>query len=934
VIRKASREVRAGTAIWGLVTVLAFAVCGLLLPSGASALNEYRIVFHNETNSDVKLVGTDNQCWYKRGLDISNAIEVNPNQTGLIYTEDNGSGSCYSESSFQNLDVVFKGPGGKYPDPYKGAVSASNAFPYSAGEGGWDLLSKGKTIYMRNWPKGPLPINPQTSGTQSGGTNKGMFCLIATNDDQYKATTLHLDVRPGTRCYSWSARPTRKDKGVRRVKAGPSGKPDLQVVFDLFQVGKAACSLLAPAQPWGRTSCEDTASGDNWDLHNVSSDVKNAKPDQDAQVVGGWYPVATQTFYNRTSSPGEQSWKYEIKVNEESTSETESGWKVGGKIEWEKKFHVPIIGEFGQKLEVEVEHDWGSKTEQKHGKETSVGQEAKIEAEAKHWTTMIVKQRQASLLTTFTADLTAGTKGEAEPLATSATRSLGMSGARYQPCIGMIVGSSGNSLVGLNSAARARGWSPKSLDINEEQRGFLKAAEGMTIDNGDRCPGYPSGYPGQFSFNGTATYRARAGGPPTEPIQIAPDLPSEMAYCTYAGPIHDSPVPPEPDPPNAEKDDPCKTGAPGPLSEAGTIVDENNSGTGRTVEGHSGGSLIIAAGSKVGAPQAGVLRKYQGQGGEDVLRGSAHSENLLAGGGPDLLEGRAGDDEMNGQMGNDSLFGQGGNDSLTDFKGWNLLSGGKGNDRLTSSKTAVGGLLGNAGADVLTMKGRGTVVLRGGTGNDTYRLLGGARPRSIVEVPREGFDTVKTRGSAHLTPYIEKLVGTGQGGLKLTAGTGDQVIIGTRGNDWIAGGEGNDLLKGGAGNDRIVLQGNGIDLAKGGKGSDRFEVIANRTGSARFHAYLPLRSRSAHVIADLNVRKGDRILLGRKALGRKGARALKRRKIITVGRRPRGERPQLLFSQGVRLLSFDPDGTGPRGSDALVILRGVKSVPGRAVRIG
>lgn len=890
-----------------------------LFPMSSSAGTGLAVVFHNATNSDVKLVGTDNNCWYQQRLAADNAIEVNPGQTGKIDTETKDSGSCYAGSSWQNLEVIFKGPGGQYPNPYAGAVQAANASPYAANEGAWDLIFHNGDFNMRGTPKGPLPINPSQSGEQSS-PSKGMFCLTVSKN---LLTIIHLTIRPGTDCYGPAAKRIVPMKGVKAAKAGP-GKVtgNAKIVYDLFQIGTAACQLTKPRQAWGYSGCDDFGSADAWDLHNVSTDVKDAKPSSDARVIGGWEEVNRQTFRNDSGAAGKQSWEYAYKLGDETSTETESGWKIGGKFEWAKKFTLPIIGQFEQKLEVSVDHEFGKKEEQKHSVEKEVKQASDIEAEAHHETTMIVKQNQATLLTTFSADLTAGTKGRAEPIFTPATRPLGFSAARRQPCIGMIAAKSPNSLMGLNAYARSQGITPETVGLPEEQRGFLEAAAALSGSDAaaDRCPGYPDKHPAQFAFNGTAAYKGKAGGP-TSADSFAPKLPG-IATCVYSKPIDG--------PPHQAANtpvDPCKSGVEGPaLAEQGTIIDADASGPG-AVEGFSGGSLIQADDGPAGAPQGEELQVYQGLEGEDFLDGSQHGEELLGGGAQDVLQGFGGDDKLDGQGGDDTLRGGEGDDFLTDEQGSNAIFGEAGNDLLSSDKNASGGLFGGIGNDRLAMEGRGPVTLMGQTGNDIYRL-DDARGKGVVEMPREGFDTVLTDSSMVVTPYVEKVRAVGNKGVSLTAGSGEQRLIGSKGGDVLSGGEGSDLLKGGAGRDRIKLQPNGIDLASGGKGADRFEVSANALGvGTRARKGLAVADKSAHVITDFKPAQGDKLVLSTRSFGKK-LRGMK----ITRGNRARGKRAQLLIARR-GLVSFDADGAGRGPARVVAVLKGRKSLPKSAVRV-
>ena len=211
-----------------------------------------------------------------------------------------------------------------------------------------------------------------------------------------------------------------------------------------------------------------------------------------------------------------------------------------------------------------------------------------------------------------------------------------------------------------------------------------------------------------------------------------------------------------------------------------------------------------------------------------------HASNAVANGG-------AGDDVLNIYAGsNVDVAGATGNDRfnfLGDASGVHL-SGGDGDDLFVGYSHAISGAIyGGAGNDRFLAFGNHdgqSVVLRGGTGNDLYRLDANS-PAIVDERFGEGIDTVQV---AHGTSYtlranVENLsiLGGAAGetasltGNALANGiagsTGDDTISGLGGADAISGGDGSDYLYGGDGNDRIT-GGLGIDYMEGGYGSDRF----------------------------------------------------------------------------------------------------------------
>jgi Ca2+-binding RTX toxin-like protein len=108
--------------------------------------------------------------------------------------------------------------------------------------------------------------------------------------------------------------------------------------------------------------------------------------------------------------------------------------------------------------------------------------------------------------------------------------------------------------------------------------------------------------------------------------------------------------------------------------------------------------------------------QLRGNGGNDLLIGSAMGDVLNGGDGNDTLLGKAGDDTLNGEDGNDGLSGFTGDDVINGGRGFDRGFGGQGNDSLLGGN-AVDTLIGGEGDD--TIDGNdGTDTLVGGTGNN------------------------------------------------------------------------------------------------------------------------------------------------------------------------------------------------------------------------
>lgn len=184
------------------------------------------------------------------------------------------------------------------------------------------------------------------------------------------------------------------------------------------------------------------------------------------------------------------------------------------------------------------------------------------------------------------------------------------------------------------------------------------------------------------------------------------------------------------------------------------------------------------------------------------------------------------------------------------------LYGDDGDDDFFGYYHAVSGnLYGGAGNDYFVQFMAGS-TLRGGLGNDIYRITVGSPP-AVVENVGEGIDSVQVaRGYSYtLADNVENISVQGFSGSVLTAAVltgnalnnhivghnndetmsgldgndslsgkgGTDSLAGGNGNDFLDGGTGNDALQGGAGND--TLQGrSGDDAMTGGTGDDVYYV--------------------------------------------------------------------------------------------------------------
>ena len=220
--------------------------------------------------------------------------------------------------------------------------------------------------------------------------------------------------------------------------------------------------------------------------------------------------------------------------------------------------------------------------------------------------------------------------------------------------------------------------------------------------------------------------------------------------------------------------------------------------------------------------------------GDDIVLGGTAANQISGGAGNDILLGGAGADTLSGDAGNDTLNGGAGGDTV---------NGGIGNDTI---------IHGN---------GEGADTIDGGDGSDTLRIVegvfgaddtvtvalaagiissvNGSTTVANVEAAElhldGGNDTLSYQTSQNVSVNLLSGAATGfsflRGVENVTAGSGNDTLLGNGvanrldggdGNDELRGGFGSDVLLGGGGNDNLYGE-DGDDLLEGGAGNDRID---------------------------------------------------------------------------------------------------------------
>jgi len=241
-----------------------------------------------------------------------------------------------------------------------------------------------------------------------------------------------------------------------------------------------------------------------------------------------------------------------------------------------------------------------------------------------------------------------------------------------------------------------------------------------------------------------------------------------------------------------------------------------------------------------------------GRGGNDTLGGDADDDTLLGGSGDDNLSGGDGADRIKGQGGTDSVGGGAGDDIIDGGAGASSLreegnvdltirtSGetiileGLGTDIITGTFTTVALIGGSSGNQLDARDYAGNVTLDGAGGDDT--LFGTSNVDSLIGGDGADRAILQVRGNVVVTdlgvfgPGGDFLNAVEQVQIEIDDPTGARVdasnytlgpvtVVGGAGRDIIIGTSRNDFLNGRAGRDQI-FGGDGNDRLLGGGSND------------------------------------------------------------------------------------------------------------------
>jgi len=217
----------------------------------------------------------------------------------------------------------------------------------------------------------------------------------------------------------------------------------------------------------------------------------------------------------------------------------------------------------------------------------------------------------------------------------------------------------------------------------------------------------------------------------------------------------------------------------------------------------------------------------QGMAGDDLnntVEGSSGGDLLLGNGGNDVLRGHAGNDELQGGDGDDELYGGAGNDLLNGGAGTDRyhFALGDGEDRLIDV-TDASILKFGAGIRLQSLSATRTTV----NGDDYIRLAYSATDAVLIKdgvlLPGSAFQFSDGTSATQTEVYAQALM---EARIAPAYTEGDDVIDGYAGNDVLLGGGGADRLLGGNGDDSLD-GGADDDALEGGAGTDTYVMSLN-----------------------------------------------------------------------------------------------------------
>jgi Ca2+-binding RTX toxin-like protein len=911
----------------GLVAVIA---CGVVSAPAMASIGIHTTV-KNDTDYPVSLRVTpngDSHCWNQD--DLAGQKTVNAHRSFEYYSSvKNGSGtSCGSGiGAWQSVSIYFQQPGGLWTYPWQkdaqDSISTSDPNDWTGDEPSGHHLdqfqlyhSSANRVFLKNRPQVTtwFPASPAISGT----SGDGLFCVTTTDSsgsEPYKQT---IYVEPKADCSSvataaaaGAGRSSRAVSSVparvRALSVGSGLSADQGRVYNLLTMFKGACDLLDLS-----SSCAVIPEDSRWDWASVVADIKDVTAIDPPPTAYDWTqvnpPYVSQD--NETNVSGSLGYTFTYSYGSTQSTATTEGFKVGAAYEYKN----PVSP---NKWTFSAEFNFSATQTETTGTTQSTSISTSVATQPDGWTYLYGFDGEATNGFHYVGDLTLGdTAGAAEPLRTPVPANIGYSPATVQPCVGYLVGT-GNvsgSAQDLDAQAIADGYSKDDPNLSLDEREFLGGAPLLNALDVSPCPGFPDDYRSGFGFDGAGTLSALAlGGTSNSGNAWFPELGS-ITTCAYFypndGELSNS----------VGQDSPC-----GSLSNTRRAPGNLIRVTGRK---HVSGMRYYAPGAVITptARSEAVVGDSQphkiilGDGTFNIVKGGSGDETVLANGKAAVVQAGSGHDVIKGGSGYDTLIGGSGRDELvagTGAKG--ALIAGSGDTELISGPRSHSALVGGPGNDTFVIRDTPRIGVFGGRGDDTFYLYGKHATDSIVAQPGGGIDRLFTDHSLTLPQDVE-LGGALAAGVTLRGVVGTEELVGSaKGHDTLIAGPGEERLIGAGADNILVLNGLGFDRATGGPGGRNRFVLGGRT----FNDSVP-RGKvidAASQITNFRPAKGDRLVLSAKDFG---AALLSHGLTFVEGRDPRAtsDEPTLAFDTARKLLTFDPDGAGPRSPRVVATLDG------------
>jgi Ca2+-binding RTX toxin-like protein len=937
------------------VATLAFLVIGATAGPAFANTSLYIHLYNRMSTGEVALVARGGEiCWEQKDLARSaDQNAVAPGKVKTLHSENKNPlfTSCNFKGGSQGLEFKLKEPGGGwyvpagFPGDYYVMTNKSNpsegfAFGFQNGVGTWVPRADGRGFVCFH----TVLTSYQTS---LGGPWKGEADIYVYNDRHCNigvpvatASTARWSTQAEAerRANTPAARapPERTARVAGPLAGAAQAGSNEGAITDLLSTVGVLCPWYAYPGQTARCNGYNPGDGDAWSIGNVAKTVqfrhfkvtKDVAENTPKSLVGSATLPVPEGY-----APGTVGVNQSVGVTSSTTSSTTHGFRVGFKFVTKQGVMVVFAkSEFSQEFSFDYNF---AKTDAETTGGTQMKQVSITAGAAPGYTTRLdVYTVDRKIHYEYKADLDFGSPdGKPLDVTTPANLALDQSPARRQPCLAYVVGARGvrNSIMDIGSELLAAGFSPDESSLPPARRAFLASVRYWRAGPAT-CAGFPGEYASEAGFTGDGVGMYENFGA-DDKGRAATVMTGCIFRTPYAGGasspalLHNRLEPPTARP--AAGSAPCQSvpinGGRVDGVQPGTLVDASNA---RPVRGSRDAAAITAppGSDEILGPNAGGAI-YTNNGALDIVRAGRGNTRIVGGSGENHLYGGPGNDTLiGGRLGTNYLYAGTGGTTLEQSNGYAQMYGGPGVDNFLG-RNMSGVMAGGSGPNRMVATGNmSRLQMLGGSGPNVYILRGNGAP-TILQPPGRGASTLETDLSIRVPMYVKRAVAIGSRPVVLTGSFGTRSLQANNAGDKLVSGPGAELMRGGRGPDTIVFNDENDDVARGGTGADRYVFTGTPERFTRPPSLQYPALRTAAKIIGFNPRKGDRLVLARAVFG-PGLARLKRRFRIVAGRNPRPAGPgaTLLFNTRTRILSFDPDGSGPISDKVIVRLPGFRTV--------